>query len=65
MSVQCVGAPGLCRAIESVSVKFVFVVTVLFPLLFFSYFPVCTPDVLEVPGATFTHRFALLAQILK
>lgn len=49
MSVQCVGAPGLCRAIESVSVKFVFVVTVLFPLLLFSYFPVCTPDVPEVP----------------
>lgn len=67
MSVQCVGAPGLCRAIESVSVKFVFVVIVLFPFFFFflSYFHVCTSDVPEVPGASFTRRFALLAQTLK
>lgn len=52
MSVQCGGAPGLCRAVESVSVNFVFVVIVLFPLFFFFLFSfhVCTSDVLEVLG---------------
>lgn len=52
MSVQCGGAPGLCRAVESVSVNFVFVVIVLFPLFFFFSFSfhVCTSDVLEVLG---------------